>query len=201
MELPEALVADIRAGNAVLFLGAGASIGAESVDGRRPLSGLELRDALVQRFLGGKFANDDLVWVSELAIAETNLGTVQNYVAELFADLNPAEFHKLLPTFKWRGFATTNYDRLVERTYEVVGNRAQHLVPFISNRDRVDEKLRSSDHLGLLKLHGCTTRTHDPELPRYNQKLWIEDFLLSVVYLPFERSNGEPTPAPRKPLR
>src|SRR5918994_1129494 len=33
---------------------------------------------------------------------------------------------------------------------------------------------------------------------RYNQKLWIEDFLLSVVYLPFEQSNGEPTLARRR---
>jgi hypothetical protein len=28
--------------------------------------------------------------------------------------------------------------------------------------------------------------------------LWIEDFLLSVVYLPFEQSNGEPTLARRR---
>jgi hypothetical protein len=28
---------------------------------------------------------------------------------------------------------------------------------------------------------------------RYDRKLWIGDFLSSVVYLPFEQSNGKPT--------
>jgi len=30
-------------------------------------------------------------------------------------------------------------------------------------------------------------------IPRYDRKLWIGDFLKSVVYLPFEQSNGKPT--------
>jgi hypothetical protein len=33
---------------------------------------------------------------------------------------------------------------------------------------------------------------------RYAQKLWIEDSLRNVVYLPFEQSNGEPTLARRR---
>jgi hypothetical protein len=41
----------------------------------------------------------------------------------------------------------------------------QTLVSCISDRDRLDEKLRSPDTLALLKLHGCVSRTHDPELP------------------------------------
>jgi hypothetical protein len=33
---------------------------------------------------------------------------------------------------------------------------------------------------------------------RYDRKLWIGDFLKSVVYLPFEQSNGKPTLARRR---
>src|SRR4029078_9101227 len=77
----------------------------------------------------------------------------------------PADFHRLLPTFKWRGIFTTNYDRLVETVYEQYADRVQEIVPVLSDSDRLDERLRSQDQLGLLKLHGCITRTHDAHLP------------------------------------
>ena len=165
MELPDTLVSDVQAGRVVLVLGAGASIGARTPNGEPPLVGLGLRDALSQHFLGGNFSEEPLPWVAELAISETDLRRVQDFIADLFASFEPAEFHRLLPTFKWRGLATTNYDRLIERTYETADEPAQQLVSFISNRDRVDDKLRSPDHVGLLKLHGCITITHDPDLP------------------------------------
>ncbi len=165
MQLPEALVSEVTAGRVVLFLGAGASFGATVSNGNPPPLGAELRDALSNEFLGSEHIGEPLVWVSELAISSTGLNRVQDFVAGLFADPEPAEFHKLLPSFKWRGLATTNYDRLIERVYETVESPAQELVPFISNQDSVDEKLRAPEHLAFLKLHGCVTRTHDPELP------------------------------------
>ena len=165
MHIPEALVSEIRDGRVVLFLGAGASFGATTPSDNPPLLGVGLRDALSNEFLGGEYAEDSLAWVSELSISSTNLSRVQDFVAELYTDLEPADFHLLLPSFKWRGLATTNYDRLVERTYESVQDTAQDLVPFVSNSERVDDKLRAPEHLAFLKLHGCITRTHDPELP------------------------------------
>ncbi len=110
------------------------------------------------------YAEDSLAWVSELSISSTDLSRVQDFVAGLFADLRPADFHRLLPSFKWRGLATTNYDRLVENVYATAESPAQEFVPFLSNQDRVDEKLRAPEHLALLKLHGCVTRTHDDDL-------------------------------------
>lgn len=165
MQLPEALVSEITAGRVVLFLGAGASFGSTVSNGNAPPLGAGLRDALSDEFLGGEYAEESLAWVSELSISSTDLSRVQDFVAGLFADPEPADFHKLLPSFKWRGLATTNYDRLIERVYETTESPLQELVPFISNRDRVDEKLRAPEHMALLKLHGCVTRTHDPELP------------------------------------
>jgi hypothetical protein len=37
-----------------------------------------------------------------------------------------------------------------------------------------------------------------PKSQRYNRKLWIEDSLKNVVYLPFEQSNGSPALARRR---
>jgi hypothetical protein len=164
LKLPDALIEEARRGRIVLLLGAGASYGARAPDGRRPLSGNELRDALSDRFLGGKAKDSSLAWVAELAISETDLGTVQDFIADILGDLQPAPFHAKLPTFRWRGIATTNYDTIIESAYRLK-NRIQDLIPIRSDEDKIDELLRSPRDLALLKLHGCVTRTRDPRTP------------------------------------
>src|ERR1700712_2658841 len=110
MELPDALVQEAKRGRLGLLLGAGASIGAKSADGRVPPTGNGLRDALSDRFLGGKARDAPLAWVAELAISESDLGTVQEFIADLLRGLQPADCHRKLTAFRWRGIATTNYD-------------------------------------------------------------------------------------------
>jgi tetratricopeptide (TPR) repeat protein/cold shock CspA family protein len=188
MEIPSVVSNAVRDGKVVLFLGAGASFGSSTSNGEKPLSGYGLRDALSQHFLNGKQKDDSLTWVAELSISVTDLGTVQDFIAEKFRNLEPANFHLLLSTFKWRGLVTTNYDRLIERIYEKSDDPIQKLVPFISNSDRVDDKLRDQNHLALLKLHGCITRTHDAKLPliltidQYNSHREGRDRLFKIFY-------------------
>src|SRR5215469_6097512 len=165
MELHHDLIEQARGGRVVLFLGAGASKGAVNGQRKEPPLGDELRDLIVERFLSQKHAKDNLAWVTELASSTADPFRVQDFIAEQFADLRPAEFHHLIPSFRWRGIVTTNYDRLVEIVYGASPNPVQTVVPFLSNADRVDEKLRNPSAVALLKLHGCITRTHDINLP------------------------------------
>ncbi len=165
MNIPAQLIDQVKQGRIVLFFGAGASIGATKADGAAPPIGNQLRDQLCDKFYGGKRKDRSLAWVTELAISQVGLVKVQEFVAEKFRGLSPADFHLILPTFKWRAIVTTNYDRVVEDSYLKAEKPVQEVVPFISNRDQVDEKLRPLNSVGLLKLHGCITRTHDPELP------------------------------------
>jgi len=166
VQIPAILLQSIRQGRVVLFLGAGASRGARLPDGSEPPLGDALRNLLADQFLGGKFKDYPLAQVSDLAISESDLITVQDYIAEKFRRLVPAQFHRLMPSFKWRALFTTNYDRLIEATYDSTSWKSvQEIVPILSDRDRMDERLRSQDQLGLIKLHGCITRTHDPDLP------------------------------------
>lgn len=164
LSLPVALTEDIRRGRVVLLLGSGASLGAKNEAGRKPPDVRQLRDSLADRFLGGRYKDAGLAWVAELAISETDLATVQDFVAGLFQGMQPAPFHHSLANFKWRGIATTNYDLIIEAAYGS-GSPTQTLIPCVSDRDRIDEKLRCPGNLALLKLHGCITRTHDPEIP------------------------------------
>lgn len=165
MDLPEELVAAVRDHRAVLFLGAGATVGATVGAGGKPPVGDELKDRIAQHFLSGAHTDCSLATVSEYAIANTSLFEVQDFVAAQFADLEPAVFHNLMPTFGWRGIATTNYDQLVEIVYRRAQNGVNEVVPFLSNDDHVDEKLRDNSAIGLLKLHGCVTRTNDRAIP------------------------------------
>ena len=165
MELPANLLQSIESGNIVLVLGAGASIGASSPAGTPAPTGPQLAGMIANKFLGGQHAGDSLPIVSELAISESDLYTLQEYIRTIFHELQPASFHSLLPTFKWAGLATTNYDLVIERAYSQCRNRAQALVPLIKNGDRVEEHLRSSQSVMLLKLHGCITRTSDSSAP------------------------------------
>ena len=165
MHIPDHLLDGVRSGNVVLVLGAGASLGAATPQGRTAPTAVELATLLSNKFLGGAHTDDPLQIVAELAISESDLSTVQEYIRSLFADLQPASFHELLPTFRWAGLATTNYDIVIERAYDRCKNRAQEPVPFIRNGDRVNERLRSHRSLMLLKLHGCITRTTDTTVP------------------------------------
>ena len=164
-DIPKQLVDEIREGRVVLVLGSGASIGATRGDGNPFPSTKDLANTLSVRFLEKPSSSDDLAWISELAISASSLSIVQDFIADQFSDPHPASHHSLVPSFRWRGIATTNYDRVVERSYELASTRIQQVVPFLSNDDRVDAKLRDPSCVGLLKLHGCVTRTHDESLP------------------------------------
>ncbi|MBN3947382.1 MAG: SIR2 family protein [Nostoc sp. NMS7] len=165
MELPEIVVSLVRSGQVVLFLGAGVSLDYQMPNRKHILSKESLRNALSQKFLGGQYSQESLQWITELAISETDLGTVQDFIADQFREIKPADFHLILPTFRWKGIVTANFDRLVENTYEKSKNRVQDLVPIISNNDRIDKKIQSANSLVLLKIHGCITITQDPKLP------------------------------------
>ena len=165
MHLPQPLVDQVRQGNAVLFLGAGATIGACKPTGEKPPLGNELREKIAKQFLADDYSSESLSWVSELAISATDLFKVQDFIADQFRDLKPADYHYLVPTFRWRGIATTNYDCIIENVYNASSKALQKIVPFLSNADRVDSKLRDPSSLALLKLHGCITLTHERKLP------------------------------------
>ena len=78
------LVDAVREGRAFLFLGAGASLGATHADGLTPPGGKELADMLAQEFLGSEYKGLPLAQIAELAVSESDLTTVQEYIAEIY---------------------------------------------------------------------------------------------------------------------
>src|SRR5688572_16650486 len=110
MPIQKILLDQIEQGNAILFLGSGSSRGAIHPKLQTIPSGQELSNLIAEKFLDNSYINQPLTFVSELAISQTDLFTVQKFIYDIIEPFKPAEFHKLIPTFKWRTIYTTNYD-------------------------------------------------------------------------------------------
>jgi len=165
-KLPPALVDQIADGNVVLFLGSGASIGASTTDPTIQVpKGAELADLIALKFLGPNYKGKSLQYVSQLAQSETDMFTVQKYVADLFSHFGPGSHHLMLPLFEWKAIITTNYDRIVEEAYRLTTNRLQNIEPFIKNGERLSQRLKTRSDIQYLKLHGCLSSVNDEDIP------------------------------------
>lgn len=164
--LPSSLLSAVESQCAVLFLGAAASFGSQHPKGAKIPGGADLRDAISDRFLGGEEKTKPLATVAELAINEASLTSLQQFVREIFLGFKPADFHCLIPRFRWHGIATTNYDLIIERAYDPNNNPLQELVPFVKNGQAVETQMKKAvDGVQYLKLHGCIDHYIDNEIP------------------------------------
>src|SRR5258708_14442580 len=165
MDLPEILVTQVREQKVVIFLGAGASLGAKSAGGKRAPSTQQLGVQLADKFLGGKYKDHPLHQIAEFSISESALGTVQTFIKDLLEPLEPTSAHLKVCDFAWHGIATTNYDRLIEEAYAQNKNSVQVPRPLIENTDKVEDNSREAENVLLLKLHGCVTRSQTQHIP------------------------------------
>lgn len=164
--LPTPLIDAVNAQSAVLFLGAAASYGATHARQLKIPSGAQLRDELCNRFLGGEEKTKPLTSVADMAVNETSLVAVQQFIREIFVDFQPADFHQLVARFRWHGIATTNYDLVLERAFSPSNGRLQELVPFVKDGQAVESQMKKAvDGVQYLKLHGCIEHYLDPDIP------------------------------------
>lgn len=163
--IPRDLIEKIKDGNVILFLGAGASFDAKHPESKQPPTGKQLANLIAEKFLGENYLNCDLQYVSELAISETDLFTVQKFIAEIFKDFKAGIHHLQIPLYHWHSIYTTNYDLIVEDAYDNNKKRQQILATFIKNGERINDKMVFSNSLSYNKLHGSITEINDINLP------------------------------------
>lgn len=164
--LPPILLSAVRDQSAVLFLGAGAARAALSSAGTPPPLGDGLRDLICDRFLGGGLKSKSLSYVAAMAINEAGLLDFQKYIHDLFEPFRPAPFHELIPAFRWKAIATTNYDLIVERAYDQAKAPLQRLVKTVKDGDGFDKRVSETPNpVGLYKLHGSIDHYSDASIP------------------------------------
>lgn len=100
-------------GNALLFLGAGFSIGAESINGKKILDSKELALKLCE--LSGNENTKDLDVAAQEYLEHTqNTDEVINLLKSYYEVSAVAEHHNVIASIPWRIVFTTNYDNVYE---------------------------------------------------------------------------------------
>ena len=117
IDIPAVLVDAIKEQRAVTLLGAGASRGALHPGGLEIPAGGMLRDMICDQYLGGTLKDRPLTFISAMVANEVGLAAFQLFIRDTFLPFEPAPFHQLIPMFRWRAIATTNFDLIVERAY------------------------------------------------------------------------------------
>jgi cold shock CspA family protein len=160
--IPSPLVDAVREGRAVLFLGSGASYGAIHPSSKTIPQGNQLRDLICDKFLNGDLKTSSLIECSDYAIDSHDLNIFQQFIRDVFDPFQPADFHKLIPTFNWNSMFTTNYDLIIERAYA----DPSAYVQYVKEGQKVDWELRNKPNSILLtKLHGSIDHYLDSDIP------------------------------------
>ncbi|HDM8047429.1 SIR2 family protein [Vibrio fluvialis] len=196
MDLDPTLRNFILEGKVILFLGSGASLGACKAGGESIPSTEELRDILASRFLDDSWKNNSLSEVAEISISQSDPVTVQSYIRDVFLGFLPTDFHKKIPNFRWAGIYTTNYDLLIENSYQSIDNAKQELVPIHRDSDRMDSLIKDpTKQLAYTKLHGCINRISEQDLPLIlttDQYVTHKDGRASLFKRIIEQGTGKP---------
>ena len=164
--LPQTLIDAVREQRAVLFLGSGASHGSKHPEGKKVPLGNALRDMISDQFLGGKLKDKPLTAVSAMAANEVGLRHFQKFIHDLFEPFQPSDHHLLIPKFRWKAIATTNYDLIIERAYAPDADPLQEIVRTVKDGDLLETRLsKVISPLPYYKLHGCIDHYTDESIP------------------------------------
>lgn len=164
--LTEYLLNQILNGNAILFLGAGASLESQSEDGKyKGMTGNQLKDLICDEFLSGKSKNKSLSYVGAVTKDLASTGPVHELINKHTSELLPTVGHSIIPKIRWKAIATTNYDELVEKAYKNNSKPIQILKRIVGDNDDIQSILSDVNAVPLLKLHGCISRLNDHQLP------------------------------------
>jgi hypothetical protein len=151
----------------ILFLGAGASVGAVNKLGKRLPQAYDLRNELYSEFLLTPEQRKDfdvsnlsllsLEHVAALAEASSDRRCVEDFVAERFMVTQPLWQHAVLPFLNPLAVFTTNYDNLIELGWRL--HTAQEGIKPITPLFKETSKLHD-DFVPLYKSHGTVELPH-----------------------------------------
>jgi tetratricopeptide (TPR) repeat protein len=118
-----------------LFVGAGITHNAIDESGLPPPTAVQLAIEVAERFNIALEGEPDLAKIAEVAILRTGRIELNEFVRGRLAHLEPDETLKWLFSLTWRAIFTTNYDRLIQRSYELIENPTQSPLTFAESAD------------------------------------------------------------------
>jgi hypothetical protein len=166
MNIPDELVASIARGNAVLFVGAGLSVGAGLPGWGQLIGPLADRIGLPANQRG------DPLKIAQFYETQRGRQALISYIQEQ-TDTNssaPTENHRRLARLGIRTWLTTNFDDLLEQTLRNAGERVTKVV-----RDH-DLPYAGAERLTLIKLHGDSAQPETIVITRQDYNTYARRF-------------------------
>ena len=157
------MVDRISAGQCILFVGAGLTQSCEDDRGIKGPSATELARLVSTRFLGRNEVQDNLSLAADYSLAFHTKYDVASFIRGQLGGLKPSPAALTIPQMPWKAIYTTNYDLVIEKAYEAVGNPIQLVQPIYSNLTPLSSLPDGS--IPIYKLHGCISRIDSPDSP------------------------------------
>ena len=164
-EIPDSLLAQIRRGRCVLFAGAGLSRQVRRASGH-PLPAWNdlLREiALLGRTAGYPISDDLLNTIAEGRLLEAGqdlqevlpAAALSAYLYEIFADpaVRPSAAHLIVPQLRLRAVVTTNYDTLIEDSYNQITGALPVTLTYLTYVAGFSNPMRTGEFF-VYKIHG-----------------------------------------------
>lgn len=150
-----AIFKKLRESNAILFLGAGASVGEKRYMSKEII-------AYYESYLGKEYNEPNITKFLDILSADESFSRkhFDGFVISLLQKQKVTEAHKILASVPWREIITTNFDLLVETAYDEVANTANKVYDLktIKNLKQVHYK-ESNTEVKYIKLNGCMQDT------------------------------------------
>lgn len=138
--------------NAILFLGAGAAITDEKIF----LSNHIIQ--LYQDHIHKDLKTNDITEFVDLLSSQKDFSRIEfdDFVFDLLNKLEITGFHKTIASEPWREIITTNFDLLIERSYDDIRNTSESSFKIIPIRNKQEyNRTVANDEIRYVKLNGC----------------------------------------------
>jgi tetratricopeptide (TPR) repeat protein len=162
VEIPLPLRSAIESGRCVLFVGAGIGREARNSAGRTGPTADELSAELCQRFAIDQAGGASLATVSQIVELRKGRRELEAFLTARLASLEPDASLQWLATVPWRAIFTTNYDRLLQRSYELAPRPPRTPVTISSTAELVHYDPRFQ--VPVYHLHGSLFDTPHPRV-------------------------------------
>jgi hypothetical protein len=152
----------IESGRAVLFLGAGIGYNAHAPDGSTMPTAKMLAKDLCIKFCIDPNLSEDLSKIAQLVEIRHGRKEIDAFLSSRLSGFEPDEHLRWLLGRTWRAIYTTNYDRVIERCYELAGDSQQKPVTIsaASNIRNPDPRFE----IPIYHLHGTLFDVDQPHL-------------------------------------
>jgi tetratricopeptide (TPR) repeat protein len=152
MDFPLGLASALKSGECVLFLGSGVGHNLSRANGTHAPDAEALAKTLSTKFSIDVDEHPDLAQVAQVVELRHGRARLIAHLENTLKDLEPDEDLQWLASLTWKAIFTTNYDRGMERCYELIQDPTQNPVVVATNSET-----RSWDpkfQVPLFHLHG-----------------------------------------------